>query len=35
MLTGQAYSLGASLATLNSKGFELVSDLIEIVVPHS
>lgn len=35
MLAGQAYSLGASLATLNPKDFELVSDLIEIIVPRS
>lgn len=34
MLAGQAYSLGASLATLNPKDFEMVSDLIEIIVPH-
>lgn len=35
MLAGQAYSLGASLATLNPKDFELASDLIEIIVPQN
>lgn len=33
MLAGQAYSLGASLATLNSKDFELVEDLVVVVEP--
>jgi predicted nucleic acid-binding protein len=33
MLAGQAYALGASLATLNPKDFELISDLVEIIIP--
>ncbi|AYG03254.1 PIN domain-containing protein [Gryllotalpicola protaetiae] len=34
MLAGQAYALGASLATLNPKDFELVSHLVKIVAPE-
>jgi len=34
MLAGQALSLGASFATLNPEDFELVADLVPIVVPH-
>lgn len=33
MLAGQALSLGAAFATLNPKDFELVADLVQIVVP--
>ena len=33
LLAGQAYSLGASIATLNPKDFELVSDLVKIIGP--
>jgi predicted nucleic acid-binding protein len=35
MLAGHAYSLGASLATLNSKDFEAVQDLVEIIIPKT
>lgn len=34
MLAGHAAALGARIATLNPKDFELVSDLVEIVVPE-
>jgi len=34
MLAGHAYSLGASLVTLNPKDFELVSHLVKIVTPE-
>jgi hypothetical protein len=34
MLAGHAASIGARIATLNPKDFELVSDLVEIVVPE-
>jgi predicted nucleic acid-binding protein len=34
MIAGHAYSLGASLATLNPKDFELVRDLVPIIVPE-
>jgi len=34
MIAGHAYALGASLATLNPKDFELVRDLVPIVVPE-
>ena len=33
MLAGQAYALGAALATTNPKDFELVADRIEIITP--
>jgi predicted nucleic acid-binding protein len=33
MLAGHAYALGAHLATLNPKDFELVSDMVPIIVP--
>lgn len=33
MLAGQALSLGAAFATQNPKDFELVADLVQIVVP--
>lgn len=33
MLAGQAHALGASLMTFNTKDFELVSDLVDIVAP--
>jgi predicted nucleic acid-binding protein len=35
MLAGQAYSLGASLATLNVKDFVGLSGLIEVITPSS
>lgn len=34
MLAGQALALGARLATLNPKDFELIADEVEIVVPR-
>jgi predicted nucleic acid-binding protein len=34
MIAGHAYALGASLATLNPKDFELIRDLVPIVVPE-
>lgn len=34
MLAGHAAAIGARIATLNPKDFELVSDLVEIVVPE-
>ena len=34
MLAGHALSIGAGLATLNPKDFELVSDRVEIIVPE-
>ena len=34
MLAGQAAALGAKVLTFNTKDFELVSDLVEIVVPE-
>jgi predicted nucleic acid-binding protein len=33
MLAGHAYALGAGLATLNPRDFDLVSDLVPIIVP--
>lgn len=34
MLAGHAYALGAAFLTFNPKGFELVSDRVEIIVPE-
>lgn len=34
MLAGHAHAVGAAFVTLNPKDFELVSDLVEIVVPE-
>ncbi|SJN20114.1 hypothetical protein FM104_02540 [Microbacterium esteraromaticum] len=34
MIAGHAYALGARLATLNPKDFELIADEVEIVVPE-
>ncbi|MCL2787764.1 MAG: hypothetical protein FWD59_04615 [Micrococcales bacterium] len=33
MLAGQAYALGASIATLNPRDFQLVNHLVPIIVP--
>ncbi|GAA4191775.1 hypothetical protein GCM10022288_23120 [Gryllotalpicola kribbensis] len=35
MLAGHAFALGASLATLNPKDFELVAELVPIISPTS
>ncbi|GAA4167533.1 hypothetical protein GCM10022287_01220 [Gryllotalpicola koreensis] len=35
MLAGHAFALGASLATLNPKDFELVADVVPIISPAS
>ena len=35
MLAGQAFALGASVATLNPQDFELVQHLVPIIVPEA